>query len=90
MCDHQSDLIGGPQDHGRALVNGGRFDIARYAAALALGRLRHQHDVRILPGQRVRIDGPVGQKVQGDGDIIASLPVEIVAANRPIELIVPA
>jgi YegS/Rv2252/BmrU family lipid kinase len=72
------------------MLNGGRFDIARYAAALALGRLRHQHDVRIVPANRVRIDSPVGCKVQGDGDIIASLPVEIAAASRPLELIVPA
>jgi YegS/Rv2252/BmrU family lipid kinase len=71
------------------LLDGGRFDIARYGAALALGRLSRQHDVRILPGQRLRIDSPIGHKVQGDGDIIASLPVEIVAADRPIELVVP-
>jgi diacylglycerol kinase family enzyme len=71
------------------LLNGAGMDIPRYGAALALGRLSHQHDVRILPGQRVRIDGPAGQKVQGDGDIIAALPVEIVVAERPIELVVP-
>jgi YegS/Rv2252/BmrU family lipid kinase len=72
------------------LLNGARFDIARYGWALAMGRLKHQPDVRILPAHRVRVDSPVGCKVQGDGDIIASLPVEIVAADRPIELVVPA
>ena len=72
------------------LLSGSRFDIPRYGAALALGRLSHQGDVRIVPADRVRIDGPVGSKVQGDGAIIAHLPVEIVAAARPIELIVPA
>jgi diacylglycerol kinase (ATP) len=72
------------------LLNGGGFDIARYGAALALGRLSHQHDVRILPALRVRIDSPIGYKVQGDGDIIGRLPIEIVAADRPIELVVPA
>jgi diacylglycerol kinase (ATP) len=72
------------------LLNGGGFDIARYGAALALGRLSHQHDVRILPALRVRIDSPIGHKIQGDGDIIGRLPVEIVAADRPIELVVPA
>ena len=72
------------------LLNGGGFDIARYGAALALGRLSHQHDVRILPAQCVRIDSPIGYKIQGDGDIIGRLPVEIVAADRPIELVVPA
>jgi len=72
------------------LLGGARFDIPRYGAALALGRLKHQHDVRILPARRVRIDSPVGQRIQGDGDIIGRLPVEIVAADRPIELVVPA
>jgi diacylglycerol kinase family enzyme len=55
-----------------------------------LGRLSHQSDVRILSAQHVRIDSPTGHKVQGDGDIIGCLPVEIVATNRPIELVVPA
>jgi YegS/Rv2252/BmrU family lipid kinase len=72
------------------LLDGARFDIPRYGAALALGRLKHQHDVRILPAHRVRIDSPIGYKVQGDGDIIGCLPVEIVAGDRPIELVVPA
>jgi diacylglycerol kinase (ATP) len=72
------------------LLNGARFDIPRYGMALALGRLKHQHDVRILPAQSVRIDSPAGQKIQGDGDIIGCLPVEIVAADWPIELVVPA
>ncbi len=72
------------------LLDGGRFDIARYGAALALGRLWRQHDVRIVPARRVRIDSPAGHRIQGDGDIIGRLPVEIVAADRPIELVVPA
>jgi YegS/Rv2252/BmrU family lipid kinase len=72
------------------LLDGARFDIPRYGAALALGRLSRQHDVKILPARRVRIDSPVGHKIQGDGDIIGCLPVEIVAADRPIELVVPA
>ncbi|HTJ62625.1 MAG TPA: diacylglycerol kinase family protein [Alphaproteobacteria bacterium] len=71
------------------LLDGGRFDIVRYGAALALGRLGRQHDVRILPAQSVRIDSPIGCRIQGDGDIIGRLPVEIVAADRPIELVVP-
>ncbi len=72
------------------LMNGGAFDIVRYGLALALGRLKYQPDVRILPAQHVRVNGPAGCKVQGDGDIIASLPVDIVAADRPIEMVVPA
>ena len=72
------------------LLDGTAPDIARYGAALAVGRLGRQHDVRILPAHRVRIDGPIGRRVQGDGDIIARLPVDIVSADRSIELIVPS
>jgi len=72
------------------LLDGGGLDIPRYGAALALGRLWRQHDVRIVPARSIRIDGPVGFRVQGDGDIIGRLPVDIVAADRPIELVVPA
>jgi len=71
------------------LLDGTAPDIARYGAALALGRLKHQKDVRILPAQHIRIDNPAGCRVQGDGDIIARLPVEIVTADKPIELVVP-
>ena len=72
------------------LLDGAAPDIARYGAALALGRLRHQHDVRILPARHVRIDSPVDRKVQGDGDIIGRLPIEIVSADRAIALVVPS
>jgi YegS/Rv2252/BmrU family lipid kinase len=72
------------------LLDGARFGIVRYGLALLMGRLSQLSDVRIIPANRVRIDGPIGCKVQGDGDIITQLPVEFVAADRPIELVVPA
>jgi diacylglycerol kinase family enzyme len=35
-------------------------------------------DVRVLPGiGSVRIDGPAGDPLQGDGDLVGHLPVEI-------------
>ena len=71
------------------LLDGAASDIARYGAALAMGRLSKQADVRIVPAQHIRIHGPTGSMLQGDGDIIARLSVEIVASDRPIELIVP-
>lgn len=72
------------------LLDGAASEIARYGVALALGRLAHQSDVRIVPAHHIRIDSPVGCRVQGDGDIIARLPVEIAPADRSIELVVPS
>jgi diacylglycerol kinase family enzyme len=56
---------------------------------LVLGRLSTLPDVRILSGRVVHIDGQKGLPVQGDGDIIATLPVEIVVAPETLDLIVP-
>jgi diacylglycerol kinase family enzyme len=56
---------------------------------LALGRLPRLADFRILRGRVVTIDGPAGDPLQGDGDIIASLPVRIEIAPQPLRLIVP-
>jgi YegS/Rv2252/BmrU family lipid kinase len=68
---------------------GGRLNAVRYAVALALGRLQKLADFRIVRGRAVTIDGPVGDPVQGDGDIIAELPVRIELAPQPLRLIVP-
>jgi YegS/Rv2252/BmrU family lipid kinase len=68
---------------------GGRWNAVRYAVALALGRLQRLADFRIVRGCAVTIDGPVGDPVQGDGDIIAELPVRIELAPQPLRLIVP-
>ncbi|WP_199175517.1 diacylglycerol/lipid kinase family protein [Telmatospirillum siberiense] len=72
------------------LERGGWAHALRYGAALILGRLSRLPDVRILSGRVIRIDGQNGLPVQGDGDIIATLPVEISVAVETLELIVPA
>jgi diacylglycerol kinase family enzyme len=45
--------------------------------------------VQILTGRTLKIEGEAGLPVQGDGDIIATLPVEIRVAERTLELVVP-
>jgi diacylglycerol kinase (ATP) len=69
---------------------GGRWNAIRYALALALGLLPRLKDYRIVSGREVRIEGPAGDPVQGDGDIIAHLPVEIRLAPVSLSLMAPA
>ena len=68
---------------------GGRLAVLRYGAALLLGRLPRAAGYRIVPGRHVTVEGPAGDPVQADGDIIARLPVEIDLAPRRLSLVVP-
>jgi YegS/Rv2252/BmrU family lipid kinase len=67
----------------------GRWNVLRYAVALALNRLHRLSDVIVVPGRRVRIAGPAGEPVQSDGDIIALLPVEIEIVEKGLLLVMP-
>jgi diacylglycerol kinase (ATP) len=67
----------------------GRFATIRYALALATGRLPTRPDVRILPARTIEIDGPVGEPVQGDGDVIAHLPARFEALRAAAILVGP-
>jgi YegS/Rv2252/BmrU family lipid kinase len=85
-----SARIDAPEFHVCLFERGSRWNALRYALALATGRLHRLPDVRIVTGRRVSIDGPPGDPVQGDGDIIAALPVSIGLAPQQLRLIVPA
>ena len=65
---------------------GGRLQTILYALALASGRLHRSRHVEIIKAQRVTIEGPVGDPVQGDGDLIARLPVTIELSPTSIGL----
>ena len=71
------------------LEKGGYRHVLRYGAALVMGRLSALPDVKILTGRTLKIEGEAGLPVQGDGDIIATLPVDITVAERTLELVVP-
>lgn len=79
-----------PEFHVCLFERGGRWNAVRYALALALGRLPRLPDFRVVRGRAVTIDGPAGDPLQGDGDIIAHLPVRIEIAPQPLRLIVPS
>jgi YegS/Rv2252/BmrU family lipid kinase len=67
-----------PELHVVLFERPGTLNAARYALGMQLDRLQGLPDVRVLPGARaVRIEGPAGDPVQGDGDLVGTLPVEI-------------
>ncbi|WP_145621148.1 diacylglycerol/lipid kinase family protein [Nitrospirillum viridazoti] len=73
---------------------GGRLAALGYGAALVTGRLARWTEAkggsgyRVVPAVRVRIEGPVGDPVQGDGDTIARLPVDMETA-APFRVLAP-
>ncbi len=69
--------------------HGGWAHVVRYGLALVMGRLSSLPDVRIETGRSVRIEGEPELPVQGDGDIIARLPVDVTVSEIQLELIVP-
>lgn len=67
----------------------GAWYALRYAAALVLGRLQTLRDVVVIRARTVIVLGDDAEPVQGDGDIVAHLPLEVVAGER-IGVVVPA
>ncbi|MFC7333714.1 diacylglycerol/lipid kinase family protein [Rhodocista pekingensis] len=84
----QADL-GRPQLHACLFECGGRAAALAYSAGMVLGLLERLPGFRVLPAVRVGIDGPAGEPVQGDGDVIARLPVEIALAPSGLPVIAP-
>ena len=67
----------------------GWVHVLHYGLALIRGELAGLSDVTMVTMTRLRIDGPSGLPVQGDGDIIAHLPVDIAVSDHTLELIFP-
>lgn len=67
----------------------GRLHALKYAAALVLGLLPRLPDVEVHKGRLVRILGPLEDPVQGDGDVIASLPAEFMVLPDALNLVFP-
>ncbi len=70
-------------------LRSGRLHALRYLFALSRGRLHLHPDFKIVRGREVLIEGPEGDPVQGDGDIIGHLPVKISAVPAALALTVP-
>jgi diacylglycerol kinase (ATP) len=67
----------------------GLWNMLRYGAAIARGTLHELEDVITVEGRAVRIEGPDGDPVQADGDLVTALPVDIAADDAAYRLIVP-
>jgi diacylglycerol kinase family enzyme len=68
----------------------GLWSQLRYGAGLLAGCLEECPGYRVIPATRLTIEGPAGEAVQGDGDVIARLPVEIRVLPDALKLIMPA
>lgn len=71
-------------------LSAGRLAVLRYAVALGMGRLHKLRDVKLVRGRDIRIEGPAGSPVQGDGDIIAALPATLSVLPDPITVLYPS
>lgn len=75
-----------PDLHVCLFPRGGRLNALRYVWGVTAGRLARFPEYRVVTAKRVRIEGPAGDglfadAVQGDGDVLARLPVEITLAG---------
>lgn len=61
----------------------------RYGLAMLLGRLPKRPDVRVVTGHSLRIDGPQDDPVQGDGDLLSHLPIQVELLENAAAFIVP-
>ncbi len=67
----------------------GRWDTLRYAWGLLSGRLRHFRDVAVVAAREITIEGPDGDPVQGDGDVLGVLPLRVTALPTRLRLLMP-
>jgi len=81
--------IEAPEFHICLFKNSGPASVARYSAALMLGRLHRLSDIEIVRGSQVTVEGPGGESVQCDGDIATALPLSAVIGVDTLNLVMP-
>jgi YegS/Rv2252/BmrU family lipid kinase len=67
----------------------GRLSVLRYGLALLLGRLHRLSDVHVVTATTIAIEGGADEPVQGDGDIVAHLPLTAGLNGATLDLIFP-
>lgn len=78
-----------PSLHVVLFMKPGVLRTMRYAVWLALGRLTKLPDVKIVPATDIVVERVDAEPVQGDGDILASLPARITLAPAALALLMP-
>ncbi len=68
---------------------GGILATCRYGLDLLCGRLSRARGVRLLEAAEVLIEGPEGDPVQSDGELITHLPLSLAIAKTPLDILVP-
>jgi len=80
-----------PRLHVCLFEKGGPWATLGYAMALQTGRLPERGGYRVVPCEsKITIEGPAGDPVQADGDLVAALPVEIDVLADAVSLVYPA
>ena len=78
-----------PSFHVCLFTASGPLAVLWYGTALLLGLVPRLPGVRLVPATRVEVAGDAAP-VQGDGDIIATLPLTVTVAPQPVRLLAPA
>ena len=68
---------------------GGPISTIRYGIALLRGRLHRSDGVRLVEAAAAQVEGPSGEPVQGDGELLAELPLSLAVAKKSLEVLVP-
>jgi diacylglycerol kinase (ATP) len=89
VCARDAQL-GDPFLHAVLFLRSGPFRTIRYALWLALDRLHKLPDVRIVPATSISVDRADAGPVQGDGDIVATLPAQFTLAPQQISILMPS
>lgn len=71
-------------------TRGARRHILLCGLGLPFGALGRMPGVIVRAAKTIRVDGPAGEPVQADGDIVARLPVTIRVADQRINVIAPS
>lgn len=79
--------LGSPQLYAVEFPGVSRLATLRYMAAVVMGMLARQCDVRVESVKRIEIDGPAGAPIQVDGDVRLHLPARISLGSEPIAII---
>jgi len=81
--------LGAPSLEACLFGRGGRLAAMRYSTVMLMDRLSTLSDLTIRPASRIEIDGPAGDPIQADGDVIGRLPAAIALAPTTLDVFAP-